>query len=49
MRADIDGGSDTRWAAVLARDTRCDGAFVFAVRTTGIYCRPGLSGAPAQA
>lgn len=41
MRADIDGGSDTRWAAVLARDTRCDGAFVFAVRTTGIYCRPG--------
>jgi len=41
MRADIRGESDPRWAAVLARDTRCDGAFVFAVRTTGIYCRPG--------
>jgi AraC family transcriptional regulator of adaptative response/methylated-DNA-[protein]-cysteine methyltransferase len=25
---------------VLARDRRLDGAFVFAVRSTGIYCRP---------
>jgi len=41
MRADILDGSDRRWTAVLARDSRCDGAFVFAVRTTGIYCRPG--------
>lgn len=31
---------DARWAAVLARDSRCDGQFVTAVRTTGIYCRP---------
>jgi AraC family transcriptional regulator of adaptative response/methylated-DNA-[protein]-cysteine methyltransferase len=31
----------TRWAAVLARDGGYDGAFIFAVRTTGIYCRPG--------
>src|SRR5262249_41680093 len=31
---------DSRWKAVLARDTRYDGAFVFAVRSTGIYCRP---------
>ncbi|GAC1542404.1 MAG: bifunctional DNA-binding transcriptional regulator/O6-methylguanine-DNA methyltransferase Ada [Herpetosiphon sp.] len=29
-----------RWAAVLARDPACDGHWVFAVRTTGIYCRP---------
>jgi len=29
-----------RWKAVLDRDRRLDGAFVFAVRTTGIYCRP---------
>ena len=29
-----------RWRAVLARDARADGAFVFAVRSTGIYCRP---------
>jgi len=28
------------WTAVLARDSRCDGSFVFAVRTTGIYCKP---------
>jgi AraC family transcriptional regulator of adaptative response/methylated-DNA-[protein]-cysteine methyltransferase len=29
-----------RWKAVLDRDRRFDGAFVFGVRTTGIYCRP---------
>jgi AraC family transcriptional regulator of adaptative response/methylated-DNA-[protein]-cysteine methyltransferase len=28
-----------RWAAVLARDVAADQAFVYAVRTTGIYCR----------
>ncbi|WP_236179069.1 MULTISPECIES: bifunctional DNA-binding transcriptional regulator/O6-methylguanine-DNA methyltransferase Ada [Pseudomonas] len=31
---------DPRWAAVLARDARADGQFVYAVKTTGIYCRP---------
>src|SRR6059036_606219 len=29
-----------RWRVVLARDRRYDGAFVYAVRSTGIYCRP---------
>src|SRR5438445_617712 len=29
-----------RWRAVLDRDRRGDGRFVFAVRTTGVYCRP---------
>lgn len=29
-----------RWEAVLARDGRADGTFVYAVRTTGVYCRP---------
>jgi len=29
-----------QWRAVLARDRRFDGAFVYAVRSTGIYCRP---------
>lgn len=29
-----------RWRAVLAKDRRRDGEFVFAVRTTGIFCRP---------
>lgn len=28
------------WRSVLARDMEADGAFVYAVRTTGIYCRP---------
>jgi AraC family transcriptional regulator, regulatory protein of adaptative response / methylated-DNA-[protein]-cysteine methyltransferase len=31
---------ETRWSAVLARDARADGTFVYAVRTTGVYCRP---------
>jgi AraC family transcriptional regulator of adaptative response/methylated-DNA-[protein]-cysteine methyltransferase len=29
-----------RWDAVVARDDRHDGEFVFAVTTTGVYCRP---------
>lgn len=28
------------WDAVRARDARLDGAFVYGVRSTGIYCRP---------
>jgi AraC family transcriptional regulator of adaptative response/methylated-DNA-[protein]-cysteine methyltransferase len=28
------------WAAVCARDPAADGSFVFAVRTTGVFCRP---------
>ncbi|MEG2391528.1 MAG: bifunctional DNA-binding transcriptional regulator/O6-methylguanine-DNA methyltransferase Ada [Pseudomonas sp.] len=31
---------DPRWAAVVARDARADETFVYAVKTTGIYCRP---------
>ncbi len=31
---------DEKWNAVLSRDASFDGAFVFAVRSTGIYCRP---------
>ena len=31
---------DPRWAAVLARDPRADGTFVYGVKTTGIYCHP---------
>ena len=31
---------NTYWQAVLTRDTRLDGAFVYAVHSTGIYCRP---------
>jgi AraC family transcriptional regulator of adaptative response/methylated-DNA-[protein]-cysteine methyltransferase len=31
---------DRRWDAVVARDSAHDGEFVFAVSTTGVYCRP---------
>jgi AraC family transcriptional regulator, regulatory protein of adaptative response / methylated-DNA-[protein]-cysteine methyltransferase len=32
--------TDTLWQAVAERRRAADGAFVYAVRTTGIYCRP---------
>ena len=32
-----------RWKAVMARDRRFDGAFVYAVRSTGVYCRPSCA------
>ncbi|ABB08526.1 bifunctional DNA-binding transcriptional regulator/O6-methylguanine-DNA methyltransferase Ada [Burkholderia lata] len=31
---------DARWEAVQARDAAADGHFVYAVRTTGVYCHP---------
>lgn len=31
---------DLRWQAVLARDGASDGKFVFAVASTGVYCKP---------
>jgi AraC family transcriptional regulator of adaptative response/methylated-DNA-[protein]-cysteine methyltransferase len=32
-----------RWAAVLRRDRTADGCFVYAVKTTGVFCRPGCA------
>ncbi len=32
--------TQAQWQAVLTRDARCDGQFVFAVSSTSIYCRP---------
>ncbi len=34
---------DARWQAVQVRDMRFDNHFVYAVRSTGIYCRPACS------
>ncbi len=34
---------EARWQAVVARDQRIDARFVYAVRSTGIYCRPGCA------
>ena len=31
---------ESQWQAVLTKDARFDGQFVFAVSSTGIYCRP---------
>jgi len=35
-----DGTAQACWASVAARDPGADGRFVYAVRTTGVYCRP---------
>jgi len=34
---------DPRWTAVATRDAAADGGFVFAVKTTGVYCRPSCA------
>jgi AraC family transcriptional regulator of adaptative response/methylated-DNA-[protein]-cysteine methyltransferase len=31
---------EARWEAIVRRDPRADGAFVYGVVTTGVYCRP---------
>ncbi len=35
--------ADDRWTAVLARKADADGQFVYAVRTTGVFCRPSCA------
>lgn len=35
------GHPDPRWIHVITRDKAADGQFVYAVVTTGVYCRPG--------
>jgi AraC family transcriptional regulator of adaptative response/methylated-DNA-[protein]-cysteine methyltransferase len=39
---------DARWSAVRRRDRAADGAFVYAVRTTGVYCRPSCASRQAR-
>jgi len=39
-KADARADNDPRWNAVVARDSGRDGEFVFAVASTGVYCRP---------
>jgi AraC family transcriptional regulator of adaptative response/methylated-DNA-[protein]-cysteine methyltransferase len=38
--------SEIRWQAVSGRDPAADGQFVYAVRTTGVYCRPSCKSRP---
>ncbi|MDP3852116.1 bifunctional DNA-binding transcriptional regulator/O6-methylguanine-DNA methyltransferase Ada [Phenylobacterium sp.] len=37
-----------RWAAVIAKDPAADGAFLYSVRTTGVFCRPSCAARPAR-
>jgi AraC family transcriptional regulator of adaptative response/methylated-DNA-[protein]-cysteine methyltransferase len=39
---------EERWQAVKRRDLAFDGTFLFAVRTTGIYCRPSCASRAAK-
>jgi AraC family transcriptional regulator of adaptative response/methylated-DNA-[protein]-cysteine methyltransferase len=39
---------EDRWQAVKRRDPAFDGKFLFAVRTTGVYCRPSCASRPAK-
>lgn len=43
-----DAISDPRWTAVAGRDAAADGSFVYAVTTTGVYCRPSCPSRPAR-
>lgn len=44
MSADQNNSSsDERWQAVVDRDAALDGRFVFAVSSTGVYCRPSCA------
>ena len=42
-------GDKEAWAAVLAHDGQFDGQFVYAVATTGVYCRPSCPVVPPKA
>ena len=37
-----------RWSALAARDRAADGAFVYSVATTGVFCRPSCASRPAR-
>jgi AraC family transcriptional regulator of adaptative response/methylated-DNA-[protein]-cysteine methyltransferase len=40
---------DPRWASVVRREQAADGSFVYAVRTTGVFCRPSCPSRLAKA
>jgi len=43
VAAPVFSSDECRWQAVVDRDERADGAFFFAVRTTGVFCRPSCA------
>jgi AraC family transcriptional regulator of adaptative response/methylated-DNA-[protein]-cysteine methyltransferase len=46
MTAMVSITEDPRWSAMRRRDREQDGRFVYAVRTTGVYCRPSCGARP---
>ncbi|ELI8045337.1 TPA: bifunctional DNA-binding transcriptional regulator/O6-methylguanine-DNA methyltransferase Ada [Yersinia enterocolitica] len=44
----MDNAPDPRWVAIVNRDKTADGQFVYAVKTTGVYCRPSCSSRQAK-
>ena len=45
---DVTTADDPRWTQVVTRDVAADGRFVYAVRTTGVYCRPSCGSRTAR-
>src|SRR5436190_11918493 len=43
MEETVEIDDAARWRAVLDRDRGWDGRFVFAVSSTGVYCRPSCA------
>ena len=39
---------DMQWAAVVEKNSRFGGSFVYSVATTGVYCRPSCPFRPAK-
>jgi AraC family transcriptional regulator, regulatory protein of adaptative response / methylated-DNA-[protein]-cysteine methyltransferase len=45
---EVPADQDPRWQAVAARDRNFDGHFCYAVKTTGVYCRPSCAARAAK-
>jgi len=39
---------EERWRAVVQKDRKADGKFLYSVKTTGVYCRPSCPARPAR-
>lgn len=43
VKSNVNPMQDPRWARVQARDRSADGTFFYAVKTTGVFCRPSCA------
>lgn len=46
--AEVPAGHDPRWRAIGLRDHSFDGHFYYAVKTTGVYCKPSCASRAAK-